>query len=392
MTVTTSRRYENVVSAAMEKPWAILPAKLALLAEVLALRLDGQRFTDEELVERLGAKPKRSQAQSGAVQVIPVYGTIVPRGASYQDVSGGQATSMEQLIHEINAAAQDGNISAILLDVDSPGGQTDMMPEAAAAVRNARAAKPVVAVANTMAASAAYWLASQATELVVTPSGEVGSIGVFAVHNDLSEQLKALGVNPTLIKAGKYKAELSPLQPLTDEARAYVQEGVDHFYNLFTSDVAKGRGVQVSAVRDGFGEGRMVNAAEAVKMGMADRVDTLDNTLSRLVRGQFPVHRGALAEIDAPVELVEMLNGTAGGSVTITETIYPPLNSNDLSWSVSGGGEQQGEILTVTEAVASEEETSDPEPQGQLAELRRSSREAATSERQEYLNLLRRIK
>src|SRR5215831_11487320 len=194
MTELITRRYTHVIEAAMARPWAILPSKLAAFAEILVMRLDGQRFTEEEIIERTGARPKRQTKSTGRVQVIPVYGSIVPRGSSFSDVSMGQATSMEQFITEVNQAAGDGNVEAILLDIDSPGGQVDMLPEAAAAVRAARATKPVVAVANTMMASAAYWLGAQASELVVTPSGEVGSIGVFAIHNDLSKQMEMLGI------------------------------------------------------------------------------------------------------------------------------------------------------------------------------------------------------
>lgn len=379
MTETISRRYERVVAAAIEKPWAILPAKLALLAEVLALRLDGQRFSDDEILERVGAKPKRNGGQStGSVAVIPVYGTIVPRGASFSDISMGQGTSLEQLIGEVNTAAADGNVSAILLDIDSPGGQVDMVPEAAAALRSARAKKPLVAVANTMAASAAYWLFSQAREGVITPSGEVGSIGVFAVHSDLSKQLEMLGISPTIIKAGKYKAELSPFQPLTEEARAYAQQGVDTFYSMFTRDVAAGRGANVNDVRAGFGEGRMVTAQQAVAQGMADKVDTFDNTLARLMSG----------------------GGVAGGRAAAVDQLVadPPVYIGGAQVKVYDGNGDP--VLAVLEAaveeefgvLASDEEASGSMPQDKLAELRRKSRAAVLSERSAYLSTLRRMK
>jgi ClpP class serine protease len=106
-------------------------------------------------------------------------------------------------------------------------------------------------------------------------------------HQDLSEALKLEGVGVTLISAGKYKTEASPFEPLTEEARAALQKTVNAYYDAFVSAVSKGRDVRASEVRGGFGEGRMVVAKEAVALGMADRIETLDETIDRLARGGF---------------------------------------------------------------------------------------------------------
>jgi signal peptide peptidase SppA len=168
--------------------------------------------------------------------------------------------------------------------VDSPGGLVDQIPETAAMIKAGREQKHVVAVANTLAASAAYWLSSQANEIVVSPSGEVGSIGVFAQHRDLSGALEQGGISVSLVSAGKYKTEGHPFGPLESEAREHIQQGVDDYYDLFVKDVASGRGASVKDVTSGFGEGRVLTAARSVKAGLADRVDTLDNVVAGLVR------------------------------------------------------------------------------------------------------------
>jgi len=124
-----------------------------------------------------------------------------------------------------------------------------------------------------------YWLASQCSELVVTPSGQVGSIGVFAAHEDMSKAAEIAGYKISLVSAGKYKTEANPFEPLSDEARQALQSKVNDFYGDFTKAVARGRGVGVNEVRSGFGEGRMISAQQAVKEKMADRVATLDQTL-----------------------------------------------------------------------------------------------------------------
>jgi signal peptide peptidase SppA len=174
------------------------------------------------------------------------------------------------------------------------------VPELAEEIRSARGKKPIIAVSNASMASAAYWIGSAASELVVTPSGQVGSIGVFSIHEDHSKQLAEEGVAVTLIRAGKYKTEGNPFEPLSDEARAAVQGEVDRYYSLFTRDVAKGRRVDVEAVRNGFGQGRMVNAQDALKLGMVDRVATLDDVLSEVLAGKQPADANASVTIDAP--------------------------------------------------------------------------------------------
>jgi capsid assembly protease len=107
---------------------------------------------------------------------------------------------------------------------------------------------------------------------------------VYSYHEDVSKALEMQGRKPTLIKAGPNKAEGHPAFPLGEEAAAHVQSRVDDYYAMFVRDVAKGRGVPVATVRDSFGGGRMFGAQEAVRLGMADRVGTLDDTVRRMQR------------------------------------------------------------------------------------------------------------
>lgn len=278
-------RYPQVVRHLVETPWAILPRTLATIREFVAVRSAGARFTADEIQARIGAKPARRDAQrAGTVAVIPVYGVITPKADLMTDMSGG--TSVDRLRGAFLNAVEDPNVSAVVLDVDSPGGQVDLVPELAADIRGARGTKPILAVANTLAASAAYWVAAQADELFVTPSGEVGSIGVFAAHDDISGMLEKAGVKTTLVSAGKFKTEGNPFEPLSDEARAAIQARVDDAYRMFVHDVARGRGVPVDTVRDGFGQGRVVVAKDALAEGMVDGIATLDEVVARAARPQ----------------------------------------------------------------------------------------------------------
>jgi signal peptide peptidase SppA len=293
-------KYRHVVRAVAETPWAILPSTLAVILEIVEFRAAGGELTKEEVRERLDAAEaartsSRQASAPGAVGVLPLYGVVMPRATLMSEISGG--TSLERFAAGFRELLANEQVGSILLDIDSPGGSTDMVPETAALIRSARGRKPIVAIANTDAASAAYWLASQADELIVTPSGMVGSIGVFAAHDDISVLQEKLGVKTTLIYAGKFKTELSPFEPLSEEARAAIQARVDEFYGLFVGDVAKGRGTDVASVRDGFGQGRMVTAKAAVKAGMADAVATFDETVARLARGQATSSRTKAEQI-----------------------------------------------------------------------------------------------
>ncbi len=275
-------KYRHIVHAVMNTPWAILPDKLAIIMDLIAFRAEGGTFAAEEVRERIGAVARPQIRQDGAIAVLPLFGTISQRAGLMSESSGG--TSVETFTRSFRGALADSAVGGILIEADSPGGAVDGVPELADEIYRSRGAKPIVAIANTMAASAAYWLATAADELVVTPSGQVGSIGVLAAHNDTSKAQERSGVKTTLISAGKYKSEASPYEPLSEEAREYLQSRVDDFYDLFVSAVARHRGVSAADVRSGYGEGRMLGAKAAVKAGMADRVVTFDETVARMQR------------------------------------------------------------------------------------------------------------
>ena len=275
--------------------WAILPAKLAVIQAILLARCRGEKATAAE-IEAARPEPPPPRPK-GKVAVIPIMGTISQRPSVF--TSGG--TSTETAGRLLDAAVADPEIKAVALHIDSPGGSVYGVPELAAKIRAAKHEKKIVAVANSVAASAAYWLASQATELVVTPGGQVGSIGVIAAHEDVSKSQEMDGVKTTVVSAGKYKSEGHPFEPLSEEARAFLQSEVDRYYEMFTADVARGRGRRQDTVKSGFGQGRMVGADAAVAEGMADRVATWEDTLRRL-----GADVSTLARTSAEVRLAEM--------------------------------------------------------------------------------------
>jgi capsid assembly protease len=283
MSATSRSERIAALSEFRQSPWAVRQEVFDSLAGALAAG---------ELPEREALGSRRSLETHGDLAVIPLRGLITPRG-SFLSIPFGGGGGLQSFRQSLREALANDDISAILIDVDSPGGSTDLITETAEEIRAAREKKPITAIANTDAGSAAYALVAQANELIVTPSGEVGSIGVFMLHWDESGLNERIGINPTYIYAGRHKIEGNPDEPLDEEAKAAFQAVVDEFHDIFVADVAMGRGVSEDTVRKEFGEGRMVTAKKAVALGMADRVETYEATVERLT-GRAPERpRGA---------------------------------------------------------------------------------------------------
>jgi signal peptide peptidase SppA len=281
---------------------AIEPRTWAAMREVLARAASGIRVAPGEAAARAGLAVRPSAVRpSGAVQVIPLIGLLSHRGGDLLSFLFG-GTPLVAVQAALRQAAADPAVAAIVLDVDSPGGEVFGVEETAATVADVARRKPVVAVANAMAARAAYWIAAAATELVVTPSGQVGSVGIVAVHTDVSQAQEQAGIRTTLISSAPRKADGTPFVPLSDRARADLQARVDAYGDLFVTRVASGRGVAADRVRREFGEGRVVGAAEALRRRMVDRVEAFEATLARVAaRPPAPAGArglGAAAELD----------------------------------------------------------------------------------------------
>lgn len=276
--------YERILAHVAGTPWAIEPTKGQVVADILnrkirgesAPRVDLDRWFEIEAARREEAKSKRKQ---GSVALVPLYGVMTQRADLFTEMSGMSST--EQVGRQIDEAAADPSIEAIVIDCDSPGGSVFGTHELADKIAAATTRKKVIAVCNSIMASAAYWVSSQASELIITPSGQVGSIGVFMMHIDRSEEMKAMGRTVSLVKAGERKASENPYEPLSAVGRAQMEELVQGSYDQFVRTVAKGRGASQTKVREGFGKGGMVMAEAAVKEGMADKVASLEQVLSR---------------------------------------------------------------------------------------------------------------
>lgn len=297
-----AERYPQIVRAIRDTPWAMLESAFETLVEVVDRRLKGEHLAEEEIKARVGNRAaSRPSNLVGSVEVIPIYGAIIPKATVFSEMSGG--TSIQGLQADFRDALANEDVKAIVFDIDSPGGMTDGVPELAAEIRAARGQKPIVSVANYRAASAAFWLGAMADEFVASPSADVGSVGVFAAHKAVAGMEEKLGVKTTLIAEPAGKIEGSPFQDLTPEAETMIRERVSEMYDTFVGDIAKGRGVSVGTVKSDYGGGRMLSAAKALKARMIDRVDTLESVVARL---QNPSGRSRVANgtISSGIEVV----------------------------------------------------------------------------------------
>ncbi|MFV8669038.1 S49 family peptidase [Ralstonia pseudosolanacearum] len=223
--------------------------------------------------------PERNPVLGHAqIAVIPIHGTLVRRTVGLEAESG--LASYTAIGDQLDAALADPGVAAILLDVDSPGGESGGVFDLADRIRAAAAIKPVWAVANDMAFSAAYALACAASRVFVSRTGGVGSIGVIAMHVDQSVKDARDGVRYTAVFAGARKNDLNPHEPITDEAQAQLQAEVSRIYRLFVATVASYRGLSAETVT--ATEAGLFFGQDAVAAGLADAVGTFDDALAQL--------------------------------------------------------------------------------------------------------------
>lgn len=253
--------------------WAMAPDKLIGLAAAIAKTPEaGDDIWFAETPQRQLSNRGRPKDTPATVAVIPITGPLVRRGGIFAELFG--LATYTGIRAQIGAALSDRTVDRIVLYTDSPGGSAMGCEEVTEDVRRAGRIKPVIAYVDGLDASAAYWITSAANSIVATPSGEIGSIGVFQLHADYSKMLDSEGIVPTFIKSkiSPFKTEANPYEPLGDEAKAALQRDVDIIAGRFVSAVAKGRGVGVEKVRADFGKGRVLFANDAQRAGMIDGI------------------------------------------------------------------------------------------------------------------------
>lgn len=268
----------NLVNLFAAQPWAIEASTFSALVNVFARKYRGETFSAQQIHAELGAATTRSRGverQPPRIAVVPIQGVISQRPQSL-------GTSVDEASAKFSAAMNNASVDGILLAIDSPGGTVTGIPEFAGRIRDASAVKPVLAFTDGLLASAAYWLGAAAGEIIASPSAETGSIGVYMLHEDWSKNLEDEGIKITAFSAGKYKLEGAPWAPPSEEMATVTQARVDEVYGWFVKDVAQSRGASQQAVRDGYGEGRILGAKQSLEANLIDAVGTFDEAVARL--------------------------------------------------------------------------------------------------------------
>lgn len=338
------RYLAHIAERVIGRPLMVHPRKAQIIVAALGERIGADDEIDGEVdpvfirllrdapaANRLVGKPGGPVGPDGRVQilynmvdnvaVIPVVGSLINRGAFIGD-DGSGFTSYEGLAVQIAGAVQDTRVGSILLDIESPGGETSGAFTLFETIRAARAVKPVVALVNDMAASAAYGIAASASEIVISPGSITGSIGVMMLHLDRSASMAKKGIKPTFIYAGAKKVDGNSLEPLTDSVRADLQAEVDLLYGQFIDAVIAGRpGLTQDKVR--ATEAGIFLGKQALDLGFADRMGSFQDTVrgltaraSRAIGGPHMTEQTpkllSQADIDAAAATARKDGETAG--------------------------------------------------------------------------------
>ena len=353
--------------------WAIREATLDIVVEIVRMRAAGITMSADEVRARIGAaeppRPVAVNAGGGTVAILPLCGVIGPKMNAFTQISGG--TSLDKFMSRFRTYRDDPSVSAIVIDADTPGGSVYGVPEAADEIFASRGAKPIVAVVNPSCASAGLWITAQCSRVVCTPSGDYGSLGVFVVHEDWSKANEQMGYKPTYISFGEYKTEGNPDEPLADETRAYLQQQVDKVGKSFITAVARGRGVEFAKVRDTYGKGRMIMAGDALKIGMVDEINTIENVVAKLLGGRKRTSAALAASALCDTRHVQVSSemGDLGTPTIVAVTDpYPPKEPIDGVCPDGYEMDPDDGMCYLIARPSTEKQTPNPEPDTAAAE------------------------
>jgi len=261
--------------------WAIRPEQLLEIQAIYATHLRGDKIDIPAVEARLGRplvrEDQRYTVHDGGVAVLALSGIMAPKATLFMQVSGGMST--QQATKQLESAAVDPAVRAIIVAADTPGGSVLGIPEFAEAIAAIAKVKPLVFHSDGQLASGGYWSAAASNGVYISgPVVQVGSIGVVVTRN----------YNPTAsvqeehITAGKYKRIAKANEPLSADSRAIVQADVDYVYSLFVDDVARFRGTSSDAVLEHMADGRVFRGQQAINAGLVDGVSTLDALIEQM--------------------------------------------------------------------------------------------------------------
>lgn len=254
--------------------------KLEVVLSAIGPRV-GVDYRPDLAIQSVGDQRQREDLRvENGVAVIEVFGSLIHRSRGMSFGSG--LTSFEQLRGEFDAAMADNSVKAIVLQMDSPGGEVSGAFDLADVIFNARGRKPIVAVVEDLAASAGFLIASSADEVVTTQTAEIGSVGVLIVHIDQSEANALMGFKVTHVFEGARKIDGTPHAALEGEALASIQSKLHDVMEIFVSKVSRNLDMNPADVM--ATEADTFIGERGVEVGFAARVGTLTGVLQELAQ------------------------------------------------------------------------------------------------------------
>lgn len=227
---------------------------------------------------------------SGKIALIRIEGSI---SSSKSQIFGG--ASSEEIIRLLKQAREDPSIKAVVIRINSPGGSAAASQEIyGEIIRLKKSGKPVVASIGDIATSGGYYVASAANKIVAEPGAITGSIGAIMVVPQLTEFLKKLGIEFTIIKSGEFKDITSPYREITPEEKQLLQKMLIDVHEQFIKDVSEGRGIEISSIRE-IADGRIFTGKQAKELRLIDEFGNLNDAIDLAAK---------LAGIEKP-EIVE---------------------------------------------------------------------------------------
>lgn len=220
----------------------------------------------------------RAWSKQGDLAIVPIAGSLINGHAGWLSFFG--VSGYADIEGALTEAAMDPDVKSILLDVNSGGGAASGAQPLADYIGQLKAVKPLAAHIDDRGASAAYWAASAADGISISPMGVAGSIGAVMIHTSIARQLQADGVDKTVIRSGEFKMLGNPYEPLSDAAKADMQSQVNDVNAQFEAHVAKMRSVAASDVGPRMGQGRVFLGARAVTAGLVDKVQTREEAIA----------------------------------------------------------------------------------------------------------------
>ena len=269
-------KFPRIWSRMTSTPWAIQPQALE---EIIAIA-ERRNETPEAVAARLGRELDNTQSTEirNGVAIVPVTGPLFRYANLFTAISG--ASSYDVLATDFTAALENPDVQAIVLNVDSPGGDANGVSEFSDMVFAARGKKPIWAYVGGQAASAAYWIASSADQVVVSDTAVLGSIGAVVGIQDRREADAKNGVRTYEIVSTQ--SPYKRVDPGTDTGRAKIQEMIDALAGVFVAKVARNRGVSEDTVLSDFGQGGVFVGQAAIKAGLADRIGSYEAVLAEI--------------------------------------------------------------------------------------------------------------